>query len=253
MKRREFSLSLLVGSGAIAGLLAGCKQTTTTGPAPAGSSTAGAEAVPAPGAISSANAAPAQQAATGSFVAGQDYMVLKSPLPTEVPKGKAEVVEFFGYWCPHCNHFEPEFEAWRKSAPAELVVNLVPVAFRPEMVPLQRMYYALVASGKLAQMHGKVFDAVHKERQQLFSDGAVLAWAAKQPELQGTNFAEAYKSFAMDANLRRANQLVQDYGVEGVPSFGVAGKYYIDGEHAQGMTRALQIVTQLGKQEAGHA
>ena len=64
MKRREFSLSLLVGSGAIAGLLAGCKQTTTTGPAPAGSSTAGAEAVPAPGAISSANAAPAQPAAT---------------------------------------------------------------------------------------------------------------------------------------------------------------------------------------------
>ena len=54
----------------------------------------------------------------------------------------------------------------------------------------------------------------------------------------------------MDAKLRRANQLAMDYGIEGVPSLGVAGKFYIDAETAQGLTRGLQIATALAVQSA---
>lgn len=34
------------------------------------------------------------------------FVRLANPLPTASP-GKIEVVEFFSYGCPHCNHLEP--------------------------------------------------------------------------------------------------------------------------------------------------
>lgn len=262
MKRRDFSLALMAGSGTLAaGVLSACKPQSPAAPAAsatpaapattpvASAATASQAAATSPGSVPSANAAPAP-AAPGNFVAGQDYAVLKTVVPTDVPKGKAEVLEFFGYWCPHCYHFESEFEAWVKQAPKEIVVRRVPMAFRPDAAPLQRMYYALQALGKVDEMHPKVFDAIHKDKQQLFTDEAVLDWAARQPQLAGDQFVQAYKSFSMESQLRRANQLMADYGVEGVPSLGVAGKYYVDAEHAKGLTRALQIATALALQDA---
>jgi thiol:disulfide interchange protein DsbA len=42
---------------------------------------------------------------------GTDYLTLDKPASTEAPAGKIEVVEFFWYSCPHCNHFEPQLQA----------------------------------------------------------------------------------------------------------------------------------------------
>lgn len=216
MKRREFTLIGAAGTAAVAGLAGFNLQ---------------------------ANAQAVQP------VAGKDYMQLKKPVANDAPKGKAEVIEFFGYWCPHCYSFEPEFNTWLKQAPAQVQPRRVPVAFRPEMAPLQRMFYALESLGLVGLMHARVFDAIHKQRINLMTDANVLAWAAQQPELKG-RFEQAYKAFGMDAKLRRANQLAVDYGIEGVPSLGVAGKYYIDGETAKGLTRGLQIATALAVQSA---
>ena len=180
---------------------------------------------------------------------GKDYRKLDKPAPTDAPAGKVEVIEFFWYSCGHCNSFEPRFATWKQSAPASVVVRRVPVAFRPEMAPLQRIFYALETLGYVGLMHGRVFDAIHKQRINLMTDANVLAWAAQQPELKG-RFEQAYKAFGMDAKLRRANQLAMDYGIEGVPSLGVAGKFYIDAETAQGLTRGLQSATALAVQSA---
>jgi thiol:disulfide interchange protein DsbA len=40
-------------------------------------------------------------------------------------------------------------------------------------------------------------------------------------------------------------QLQNDFKIEGVPSLGVAGKYYIDGTLAGSMERALQVAESL--------
>jgi thiol:disulfide interchange protein DsbA len=37
---------------------------------------------------------------------GVEYTVLPRPQPTESGK-KVEVIEFFGYFCPHCNALDP--------------------------------------------------------------------------------------------------------------------------------------------------
>ena len=175
---------------------------------------------------------------------GKDYLVLEKRVPTEAPAGKVEVIEFFWYSCPHCNAFEPALEAWIKAAPKDVSVKRVPVAFRADFAPQQRLYYALEALNKVDELHRKVFQAVHGERLPLTTDEAIIAWAEKQG-LDKAKFTEAYQSFSVASKLRRAVQLQDAYKVEGVPALGIAGRYYTDGSLAGSMERALQVTDVL--------
>ncbi len=182
----------------------------------------------------------AQQA----FRSGKDYITLERPVATEAGSGKIEVLEFFWYSCPHCNQFEPAFEQWVKNAPKDVVVRRVPVAFRDDFVPQQRLYYTLEAMNLVEKMHIRVFTAIHGEKLMLNSDASVLAWAEKQG-IDKAKFAETYKSFGVATKAKRAVQLQNDFKIEGVPSLGVAGRFYIDGTLAGSMPRALQVADAL--------
>jgi thiol:disulfide interchange protein DsbA len=182
----------------------------------------------------------AQQA----FRSGKDYITLGRPVVGEAGSGKIEVLEFFWYSCPHCNQFEPIFEQWAQKASQDVVVRRVPVAFRADFVPQQHLYYTLEAMGLIEKMHHRVFVAIHAEKQLLNSEASVLAWAEKQG-IDKVKFAQTYKSFGVATKAKRAVQLQNEFKIEGVPSLGVAGRYYIDGTLAGSMTRALQIADAL--------
>ncbi len=175
---------------------------------------------------------------------GKDYLVLGKQAPTDAPTGKVEVVEFFWYSCPHCNAFEPTLEAWVKSLPRDVSFKRVPVAFRDDFAPQQRLFYTLEALNKVDELHGRVFRAIHAERQSLTSDDAIIAWAEKQG-LDKAKFTEAFRSFSVASKLRRATQLQDAYKVEGVPALGIAGRYYTDGSLAGSMERALAVTDVL--------
>ena len=211
MKRREFSLASLGTAATISGL--SLSQTAfAQGPA--------------------------------RFVAGKDYIKLDRGVPTETEAGKVEVIEFFWYSCGHCNAFEPTFAQWVKNAPKDVLVRRIPVAFREDFAPQQRLFFTLEAMGLLDKLHVKVFQAIHVERLPLNTDATILTWVEKQG-VDKTKFADMAKSFAVASKLKRAVQLQNDFKIEGVPSLGVAGKYYIDGTSAGSMERALQVTDSL--------
>ena len=176
----------------------------------------------------------------GAPRAGADYLPLDKPVTPEVPAGKIELIEFFWYNCPHCNAFEPTFAAWVKRAPKDVAVRRVPVAFRKDFEPQQRLYYALEAMDLVDKLHAKVFYAIHVERQRLDKPEAILDWVVKQG-VDKAKFSEHYNSFSVASKAGRATQLQNAFKVEGVPSLGIAGRFYTDGEHAKSMERALQI------------
>ena len=178
------------------------------------------------------------------FKEGKDYNKLAKPAASDVPAGKIEVIEFFWYSCPHCNAFEPALEAWIKAAPKDLVIRRVPVAFNASFVPQQKLYYALEAMNKLPDLHAKVFRAIHVEKLKLAKDDEIFDWIGKQG-VDVAKFKEAYASFSSANLVRKASQLQEAYGVEGVPSMGVAGKFYTDGTMAGSMQSVLQVVESL--------
>ena len=154
------------------------------------------------------------------------------------------MIEFFWYSCGHCNAFEPTLEAWMKAAPKDLSIRRIPVAFNPSFVPQQKLYYALEGMGQVNALHAKVFRAIHAEKQRLAKDEKIFAWVAAQG-VDAAKFKEVYNSFSVASLVRRGTQLQEAYGVEGVPSMGVAGKYYTDGSMAGSMQTVLQVVEYL--------
>ena len=186
----------------------------------------------------------AQVQAQQAFRAGRDFLPLERPVATDAGVGKVEVIEFFWYSCPHCNAFEPTFAQWVKNAPKDVVVRRVPIAFREDFAPQQRLYYAIEALDLVEKLHTKVFHAVHVERLPLNTDATILAWIEKQG-VDGKKFTEAFRSFGVASKVKRAVQLQNEYRVEGVPSLGIAGRYYTDGSLAGGMERALKVAEYL--------
>ena len=183
-------------------------------------------------------------AATKKPEEGVDYLVLDKRVPTEVGEGKIEVLEFFWYSCPHCNAFEPKFAAWIKAQPKDVVVRRVPVRFRDDFEPQQRTFYVFEALGMVEALHGKLFHAIHTERQHLNSPAALAAWADRNG-LPEKKFAETYNSFGVATKAKRATQLQDAFKVQGVPALGVAGRFYTDGALTQNMERSLQVVDYL--------
>lgn len=180
------------------------------------------------------------------FKEGKDYAKLAKPVASTAAAGKVEVVEFFWYSCAHCNAFEPVLATWMKStASKNASVQRVPVAFNASFAAQQKLYYALEGMGKVDELHARVFRAIHVERQNLSKEDGFLAWMGKQPGVDMVKFKEVYNSFSVASQVRRATQLQEAYGVEGVPSMGVAGRYYTDGTMAGSMPSVLAVVNHL--------
>lgn len=175
---------------------------------------------------------------------GRDYRRLDKAAPVEAAPPKIEVVEFFWYSCPHCHAFEPKLVAWSKTLPPDVVLRRVPVAFRDDFVPQQRLYYTLEAMGKLDELHTKVFQAIHVDKKPTNTEGPILDFA-QQNGLDRAKFQELYNSFAVSTKARRAKQLQDQYEVDGVPALGVAGRFYSDATLAGGMDNALRVVDYL--------
>ena len=176
--------------------------------------------------------------------AGTDYYLVEKRAPVDAPAGKIEVVEFFWYSCGHCNAFEPTLDAWVKRAPKDVVVRRVPVAFRDDFVPQQRLYYVLEAMGLVDKLHGKVFAAIHVEKLKLDRAELIADWVVKQG-VDKAKFMEHYNSFSVATKARKAIELQNAYRVEGVPALGIAGRFYTDGSLAKSMDRALLIAESL--------
>jgi thiol:disulfide interchange protein DsbA len=175
---------------------------------------------------------------------GVEYMTLDKKVNVDVPAGKIEVIEFFWYSCPHCNAFEPKLVAWIKKQPADVVIKRVPVAFRDDFVPQQRLYYTLEALDKVEELHNKVFVAIHQERMPLQREEQIADWAEKQG-VDKAKFKELYNSFSVSSKARRAIQLQNQFKVTGVPALGIHGRWYTDAELARNMERALQVTDHL--------
>lgn len=184
------------------------------------------------------------QSANGGFKEGADFLALDKRATTEAGAGKIEVVEFFWYSCPHCHAFEPKLDAWIKKLPSDVAVRRVPVHFRDEFLPQQRLFYSLEAMGLLPEIHHKVFYAIHVEKQTLNTQPAISAWVEKQG-VDKAKFDAMFNSFSVTSKARKATQLQDQFKVDGVPALGIAGRFYTSGSVAQSMDRALAVTDYL--------
>ncbi len=182
-------------------------------------------------------------------VEGVHYIRLAEPVPVAVP-GKIEVIEFFWYECPHCNAFEPALDAWAKKLPDDVAFRRVPVWFREEPFGAQqRLFYALEALGLLPTLHRKVFTTIHSEHTRLRTPEDFAAFALRNG-VDPLKFMAAYNSFSVQSKALQARQTASAYKIDAVPAMGVHGRYYTNGNLANGGAAGGSVNRMLGVVDA---
>jgi thiol:disulfide interchange protein DsbA len=162
-------------------------------------------------------------ASTANPVNGEDYRSLDKAQEV-APGSKVEVTEFFAYWCPHCNAFDPYVSKWVKAQGDKIIFKRVPVFFHDGDEVQQKMYYALEALGKNDALHESIFHAIHQDRKPLREEGAIADFVASKG-VDRAKFVSAFDSFGVQAKVKRAAQLIAIYNVDAVPTVAIDGRF----------------------------
>ena len=188
-------------------------------------------------------------AAAASLVEGRDYRRIVPAQPTEAPPGQVEVVELFWYGCPHCHRFEPYLERWLERKPEGVHFRRMPATFNRLWILHARAYYTAEALGVLDRIHHPLFEAIHVLKRRLDTKERLQAFFAEHG-VKPEDFEAVWGSFAVEARVRRAQEMTRRYRVHGTPSLVIAGKYILDGDNAGGdFDRMLEIAQELVRRE----
>ena len=122
-----------------------------------------------------------------------------------------------------------------------MVFKRVPVAFRDDLLPHTKIFYALEALGKLDAMHAKVFNAIHVDRKRMVDPNEIADLMAKNG-IDRKAFLDAYNSFSVNTNSQRANKIADAYKIDGVPTVVIRGKYETSPSIAGSKAAAIQAM-----------
>jgi protein dithiol oxidoreductase (disulfide-forming) len=173
-----------------------------------------------------------------------NYEVISPAQPITVAPGKVEVLEVFWLGCPHCFALESYIRQWLKTKPAYVEFVRVPVMWGPMQRAHARLYYTLESLGR-DDLVEKVFAYIHDTETQTGTESVLVsnsqedtfrqqqAWAA-QNGIDADAFAKAYNSFYVNTQLQQADEITNDYQVQGVPFIAIDGKFSTDVGKASG-------------------
>ena len=185
----------------------------------------------------------AQAADNVPLEAGKTYVQLDSQVPVQVP-GKIEVVEMFWYGCPHCYAFEPVINPWIDKLPADVHFIRIPAMFGGPWDAHGQLFITLDTMGVEKKVHAAVFNAIQKEGKRLTDKDAMADFVATQG-VDKQQFLETFDSFAVKGKVAQYKDLAKKYGISGVPTMIVNGKYRFDVGSAGGEEQALNVADQL--------
>ena len=183
------------------------------------------------------------QAADVPLEAGKTYVELSNPVPVAVP-GKIEEVELFWYGCPHCYAFEPTINPWAEKLPKDVNFRRIPAMFGGPWDAHGQLFLTLEAMGVEHKVHNAVFEAIQKQGKRLTKPDEMADFVATQG-VDKDKFLATFNSFAIQGQIKQAKELAQKYGVQGVPTLIVNGKYRFDLGSTGGPEATLNVADQL--------
>lgn len=153
-----------------------------------------------------------------------DYQVLSTPQPVDTGN-KVEVIEFFGYFCPHCYAFDTSLTNWARKHKKDVVFKRVVVKFSESMALHQKLFYTLSAMDVLTnELHHKIFDAIQVQHVSLRTDEQIFDFI-EQNGIDRKKFMDMYQSFYVQVLCNKAVEMQSSYEIEGVPMIAINGKY----------------------------
>ncbi|MDE2235591.1 MAG: thiol:disulfide interchange protein DsbA/DsbL [Gammaproteobacteria bacterium] len=191
-------------------------------------------------------------AGADNFVEGTNYVPVNPAQPTSVGPGQIEVIEFFWYGCPHCFGVEPYLEAWLKHKPANVVFKRIPAAWPggEHMDVDAHAYYTAQALGISEKIHEPLFNAIHLQNQYDLtnSQDALQKFFARYGVSQ-QQFDASWNSFGVQLKMNQALETLKVYGVQGVPTFIINGKWMTGAGYQMPYPTIVKCVEYLVQQQ----
>lgn len=194
--------------------------------------------------------APVLAQSHGGVLAGVNYKELSQPRPTEAAPGTVEVIEFLWYDCQTCFVVEPALKRWLREREGTVTLRRMPALAGTHMIHYARAFYAAEALGVLDEVHEALYEALHRHGRALDREDTLAAFFAEHG-VERTRFLSVFRSSAVAARVRSAQQMSRDYELAGAPTFIVAGKYRVDPTMAASVSSMLEVIDFLVERESG--
>lgn len=191
---------------------------------------------------------------------GRHYTLLPGGQTAGVPAGKIEVAEVFSYGCIHCYRAKQIMAGLAESLPADAAMTYVHASFLPaEAWPMfQRAYYTARELGIDEATHDAMFVAVWETGEVPLLDRATgrlrqpsptiedaARFYARLTPVKAEQFLQTAASPAVEARIRRAEELVRLWKIPGTPAVVVNGRYLIDSGSLNNWGEMRQLVEYL--------
>jgi thiol:disulfide interchange protein DsbA len=160
----------------------------------------------------------------GEFMAGRDYELVRNPAPQLSNASQVQVCEFFMFKCIYCFNFEASLSAWEQTLPDDVSLERVPALFNPLARLHAQAFYTAELLGAERGLQTKFYEELHVFGNPLDTPAAIREFFGRNG-LAREAFDQAFASPAVEARMRRAEELNALYGVTATPSLGVNGRY----------------------------
>ncbi len=186
-------------------------------------------------------------------VEGKDYFLVEPALPPADPS-KIVVTEFFSYQCPHCYRFAKPYAAWTAGLPSDVRTDRAAVAIGHEAWNASaQAFYALSVLKAVPRLDDAFFGAIHQERKPLNDQASITNWVAGQG-IDRTQFQNAYRSFSVQLQTKRADDLTRAVRLPSVPALLIDGKYLLpvsdNGNFTDQLAFAKTLIARARKERA---
>ena len=161
---------------------------------------------------------------------------------------KVEVVEVFWYRCPHCYRLQPTMIQYERTKPDYVEFIRMPAVLSERWKPAAKAFYTAVALDALEKIHGPMFAAIHQERKPMQTDEEVKELFVSHG-VDGAEFDKRSKSFGVDSQVRHATKKAADYGITGVPTIIINGRYRTGPRLTGSAEATLEVIQALVEAE----
>lgn len=163
----------------------------------------------------------------GTLKEGIDYVKVKVDKSFNIVDSnydKPVIVDFFWYGCGHCDKVRPMVKALGDNYKSVKLVHQ-PAAFQG-WEPGTKMSLIFKAMGVEEKVHDAAFEAIHKNRKNLFRNQSQLESFLKDNNIDVAKFNDLAKSFQINTAYLKAEKITKNYQLTGTPSVGVYYKGY---------------------------
>lgn len=179
-----------------------------------------------------------------AFVKDGHYIELAQVQPVQTGD-KIEVLEVFWYQCPHCFRLHPFMNEWLKTKPDTAEYVPMPVYFNQQRNEFEaRAYYTFEVLDRIDPLHSMMFHAIHDERRSFGRKEDLAAWA-EEYGVSGEDIINTFDSFAIDSKINFSKVMTRIYGITGVPTVIIDGRYMTSVSHAGSHENLIDVINFL--------